>query len=167
MLVVQSVAVIAVGLLAVAGVAKVLSPVSTVGALRALGLPAGSASVRLLGVGEVAVAIGAAVWPSAVGAAGLAYIGFVVFTVVAARRDTPLRSCGCFGRNETPSSPLHRVFNVVAAGALAVLAATGTPILPALDGLELVGFVTVAGLGVHAAYLMLAVLPETLAAARP
>lgn len=163
MLVAQSVAVIAVGLLGLAGVAKVLSPDPTIGALRAVGLPAGPALVRVLGGGEVVVAIAAVVWPFAVGLAGLAYVGFVAFTTLAARRNTPLRSCGCFGRDETPASPLHLAFNVVAAGALGVLAGTGTPLLPALPGLELVGFVAFAALGVYAAYLLLAVLPETLA----
>lgn len=167
MLLAQSVAAIAIGLLALAGVAKVLNPHPTVGALRVAGLPASPVLVRGLGGGEVVVAVAAVVWPLAVGVASLAYVGFVVFTAVAARRDTPLRTCGCFGRDETPSSPLHLVFNVVATGALGFLAVTGTPLLPALPGLELVGFVAFAALGVYAAYLLLAVLPETLAAARP
>lgn len=165
-LVAQSIAAVAVGLLGVAGLAKVLSPDPTVGALRAVGLPAGRRLVRGLGAGEVVVAVTAVLWTPAVMAAGLAYVGFVGFTAVAARLDTPLRSCGCFGRDETPSSPLHVAFNVVAAGSLGVLAVSGTPLLPALPWPELVGFLAFAGLGVYAAYLLLAVLPETLAAAR-
>jgi hypothetical protein len=165
-LVAQSIAAIAVGLLGLAGVAKVLSPDPTVGALRAVGLPAGRGLVRGLGAAEVVVAVAAVLWPPAVAAAGLAYLGFVGFTAVAARLDTPLRSCGCFGRDETPSSPLHVVFNVVAAGALLVLAVSGMPLLPALAWLELVGFLAFAAVGVYVAYLLLAVLPETLAVAR-
>lgn len=167
MLVAQSLAAIAVGLLGLAGVAKFLSPDPTVGALRAVGIPAGRGLVRGLGAGEVVVAVAAVLWPPAVAAAGLAYLGFVGFTAVAARLDTPLRSCGCFGRDETPSTPLHLVFNGTAAGALGVLAVTGTALLPTLAWPELVGFGAFAGLGVYAAYLLLAVLPETLAAVRP
>ncbi len=166
MLVAQSIAAIAVGLLGLAGIAKILSPDPTVGALRAVGLPVGPIAVRILGTGEVAVAVAAVVWAPAVAGAGLAYVGFLGFAAVAARRDTPLRSCGCFGRAETPSSPLHLVFNVVAAGSLGGLALTGTPLLPTLPWPELVGFVAFAALGVHASYLLLAVLPETLSAAR-
>jgi hypothetical protein len=164
----QAIATIALGLLVVAGVAKVVDPDPTSGALRAARLPVRRPLVRFMGVAEVVVA-GAALLavPAAVGFAALAYLGFTGFTAWALRTERPIQSCGCFGSDDTPPGLVHVVVNAVSAGALALLWLRGLGPIPALPAGEIVGFLGFGGLGVFGAYLLLAVLPQTLGAARP
>jgi uncharacterized membrane protein YphA (DoxX/SURF4 family) len=103
-------------LLSVAGVMKVYRPKYTVGALRAAGLPANDALVRLLGVAEVGVGIaaistGAPIWAAATGAF---YLAFAIFVVHALRSGIPIASCGCFGSPDTPPSGGHLVLDLAA-----------------------------------------------------
>lgn len=168
MLTAQAIATIALGLLGVAGFAKVVDPDPTSGALRAARLPGRRSLVRIMGVGEVVIA-GAALSAvsAAVGFAALAYLGFTGFSAWALRTEQPIQSCGCFGSDDTPPGAVHVVVNAVSAGALALLWLRGFGPIPALPAGELVAFLAFGALGVFAAYLLLAVLPQTLGVARP
>ena len=161
----------AAGLLALAAPGKLLRPALTAHALRQLGLPGSALLVRLLGVGELALA--AAVWlaPSRAVLAllALAYAAFAGFVAGALRRGTALSSCGCFGRADTPPTRVH--LGVVTAAALLALAAavTGSASIggvvaegPAY-GLPLLAAVAVS---VWLAWAALAVLPRVVVAAR-
>lgn len=103
----------AAALLALAGAQKVLDPTTTVGALVALRVPATPGLVRTgaaveLAIGVAAVTVGGPV-PWALVAAS--YLAFSAFVVVALQRGTPIGSCGCFGRADTPPSWAHVVVN--------------------------------------------------------
>jgi hypothetical protein len=107
-------AVVAAGLLALAGGMKLVDPTMTVGALRHMGLPSGRRLVRLGSVAELAlgtsaiVAGGAALW----GLVALSYTAFTVFVVVALATGRPIGSCGCFGRVDTPPVWWHAAWVV-------------------------------------------------------
>jgi hypothetical protein len=128
-------------LLLVAGAAKVADPTTTAGALAALGWPSSVGSVRLgAGVeallGAAALVVGGPVLAALVGVSYLAFSGFLV---AALRAGTPLSSCGCFGRADTPAHPVHVVVDAaLAAGALAAAVAGADPLvdaaLPAVAG---------------------------------
>jgi hypothetical protein len=108
-------------LLGAAGIAKVARPADTATALRAAGLPAGPALVRIGAAAEVSVAAAALAEPGPFtgGLVAAAYAAFAVFVVVALRRGWALASCGCFGRPDTPPRRAHAVLNAAAAaGAL-------------------------------------------------
>ncbi|WP_432496880.1 MauE/DoxX family redox-associated membrane protein [Kineococcus gypseus] len=114
-------------LLLVAGVAKLRRPDGTARALRAQHLPAGTGAVRLLGAGEVALALAAlAGAPGAAWAVAAAYAGFTAFVVVALVRDAPLSSCGCFGEPDLPPTRTHVVVTALLAAASAGTAVAGT-----------------------------------------
>jgi hypothetical protein len=164
--------VIACVLLGVAGGAKVADPGPTRGALRALGLPATRVLVIMLGVAELATAVSALIvggrW--AAGAVAVFYLGFAGFVAVALRRETPLSSCGCFGREDTPPTAIHLAVNLTFAAVAVVLIVD--PVGP-LDtvladqpaaGVPFVGWVA---MGTYAAYLLLSVMPRTLARVGP
>ncbi|HJR24771.1 MAG TPA: MauE/DoxX family redox-associated membrane protein [Acidimicrobiales bacterium] len=107
-------ALVAAGLLALAGAMKVVDPTMTSGALREMGLPSHPELVRLLALGElvlgvVAVVVGGSVVWTLVAAS---YIAFGMFVVAALRVDAPIGSCGCFGRADTPPHWLHVVIDV-------------------------------------------------------
>jgi hypothetical protein len=158
-------------LLSLAGAQKLLDPSMTVGALRALRLPASDGLVRLgsavelaLGVAAI-VAGGASLW----GAVAVSYLAFALFVVAALRRGTMIGSCGCFGREETPPHWSHVVLNgalATAAGAMAWWE-TGS-VLDALAGSPTTSAV-VLPLGALALVLLQAAyvdLPRTLLAGR-
>ena len=161
-MVAQAVATIALGLLGASGVAKLVDPEPTTGAMRAARLPASNLLTRLLATVEIVVAVLALAvgGPSVVGAAVL-YTGFGLFTLAALTRRFPLQSCGCFGREDTPPSSLHIAVNLVAAIALFSLPILGFNhvdwTLPALDLGLYTGFSMV---GVAASYLLLTRLPR-------
>jgi hypothetical protein len=158
-------------LLAVAGGAKVVDPAATVGALRALGRPVPAGVVRIGGgveavIGAWAIVTGAAIPVLLVAAS---YLGFSAFVAVALRRGTPIGSCGCFGKVDTPPSPIHLVIDLAAA-AVAVAVAFGGP-LPIADvladqpafGLPFVAFTVIA---TGCAFLALTALPRLQRAVR-
>jgi hypothetical protein len=158
----QAVATIALGLLGASGVAKLVDPEPTTGALRAARLPASNRLTRLLATVEIVVAIAALSvgGPSVLGAAVL-YTGFGLFTFGALTRRFPLQSCGCFGRADTPPSSLHIAFNVVAAIGLFSLSIVGrSPIDWTLPAVELSLFAGFSVIGVGASYLLLTQLPQ-------
>ena len=128
-------ALVAAALLSLAGAQKLLDPTMTVGALRALRLPASPRLVRVGSLGELvlgvaAIAIGGSLvwWLVAV-----SYLGFAAFVLVAMRRGTMIGSCGCFGRDETPPHPIHVVLDAgLAAVAVAMAVWSPGPPLQAL-----------------------------------
>jgi hypothetical protein len=159
---------IAAVVLAVAGVAKTIDPVMTVGALRAAGLPVGPSAVRVAGAVEAVLAIGAAITgePALALAVAASYLAFAGFVAVALVRDLPVGSCGCFGRADAPPSVLHVVVNVGAAvSAVAVALHDGGGLRATLDGQPLAGvpFLVLVGAGVYAAITALTVVPRLLA----
>jgi len=115
-------------LLALAGALKLLDPTMTVGALHRLGLPSGPLLVRSgagaeLALGVLAIVVGGGIW----WLVAASYLAFSVFVGLALGRRSPIGSCGCFGRADTPPRPRHLVLNLLLA-AWAVAAAR------ALDG---------------------------------
>ena len=109
------------GLLLLGGVLKAAQPADTARAVEALGVHASKRLVRTGGVAEVGIAAGALVtgaWPLAAFVA-ISYLMFLTFVVAALRSKTPLSSCGCFGRADTPPTFVHmRAYNVDPAGRL-------------------------------------------------
>ena len=164
----QAVATIALGLLGASGLTKVVDPEPTSGALSAARLPSSSNAARALGLVEVVVAVvGLAVGGLTLLVAALLYLGFAIFTLSALRRRIPIQSCGCFGRDDTPPTWTHVVYNVIASGALAWSFFLGRlPIDWALPPIELVLWIGFAAIGVFASYLLLSRLPQTLALAK-
>jgi len=104
-------------LLGLGGGLEVLHPAGTVGALRAMGLPASVPGVRLGGAVAVLISLGAVVGldrPFAL-AVSVSYLALAAFVLAALARHVPLQSCGCFGRQDTPPTVGHLALNVVAA----------------------------------------------------
>ena len=160
-------AVAAATLLALAGALKVLDPTMTVGALRAIGLPASDGTVRALAGGEVLLGVAALTSSSPLPflLAACSYLAFAAFVGAALRRGTMIGSCGCFGREDTPPHWSHLVLNVGLAAVSAQAVTFGAAPLDLLaerpgDGLVLVGFAALLVALLHAAYVDL---PRTLA----
>jgi hypothetical protein len=157
------------GLLVVAGLPKLRDPLPLVRPLRTTGLPASGLLVRLLALAEVALGVAAVVAPGRVTAAlvAVAYAAFTAFVALAVRRGGVLGSCGCFGRPNTPPTRAHLVLTGGATATAAALAVfpPGTGVwsgaAPASTA-ALAGFAVLLG---ALAYLVLAVLPTTTAAA--
>ena len=155
---------LAVAVLLTAAVAKLADPRPTALALRAAGLPVAPSVVRAGAAAELAVAL-LAVTGSAAGAALLAatYAAFGAFVAVALRRRTPLRSCGCLGKADTPPSRLHLALDAGAAMVGMVAAAGGG--LPVVEHARAAGagpalaFVALLAVGTYACHVALAVLP--------
>jgi len=155
---------VAAGLLVLGRESKARRPDSTVRALGAAGARVPAALVRLFGAAEVAIGISAVLvggrLPGALVAAS--YAGFTAFVAVALRRRTPLASCGCFGRPDTPPTATHLAIiaaGTAVAGWAAVDPLPGIPAVladPTGGGVPLLALV---GLGLWLAYLALAVLP--------
>jgi uncharacterized membrane protein YphA (DoxX/SURF4 family) len=165
MVLAQAVAAIALGLLAASGLAKLVDPEPTTGAMRSARLPASNLVTYVLGTVEVllasaSLAVGGGV--VLVGAAIL-YGGFTVFTFAATRKRIPVQSCGCFGRDDTPPSPLHVSFNLGAMVSLLAVASLGvSPIDWSLPGPQLALYLGFTAIGVYVSYLMLSSLPQLL-----
>jgi hypothetical protein len=145
-------------LLVVAGVAKALDPLPLVKALRAAGLavraPVLTRLVRAGAAIEALVGGVAVVDPSrpAAIAVAVSYAGFTAFVLRALRRDSPLASCGCFGRSDTPPTGTHAVVTGLLSLAAAVLALRPE----ATYGVPLF---LVTGVLAYLTYLVLAALP--------
>jgi hypothetical protein len=148
-------------LLAIAGALKVADPKMTVGALRALRVPATPALVRAgagaeLLIGMLAVTYGsAAVW----WLVAASYGAFAVFVIVAMRAGTMVGSCGCFGREDTPPHTVHVVLDAALAGVAVATAlrGAGAPLAAVLEdpgvGAVVVGLVCVMLYVLHAAFV--------------
>jgi hypothetical protein len=145
-------------LLVAAGVAKARDPLSLVRALRAAGLhvraPLLARWVRVgaaleAGLGVVAVARPTAILAVAVAAS---YAGFTVFVLRALRQGSPLASCGCFGKIDTPPTTGHAWTTALLAVA-AALVATGPTTRPGVP------LLVVSAVLAYLSYVALAVLP--------
>ena len=154
-------------LLVLAGAPKVVRPGDAVNALRAVGIPAPAIFVRILAVAEVAIGVDALVRgnrPSAVFVA-VSYLAFAAFVVVALRRSTPIASCGCFGRADTPPTWIHVAINAAAAAFAVVVAidpGAGLPdVLPDQPAAG-IPFVVLVVCGTLFAYLAMSSLPRLL-----
>ena len=69
---------------------------------------AGGAAEVVIGVG--ALAVGGPVFAALV---ALSYLAFAGFVVVALRSGSPISSCGCFGKVDTPPSLVHVVIDLL------------------------------------------------------
>jgi hypothetical protein len=160
---------VAAALLALAGGQKLVDPTMTVGALRALRVPASPTVVRMgsaaeLALGVVALAVGGRLTWVLV---AISYLAFGVFVVAALRADTMIGTCGCFGRDETPPHPLHVGLDLaLAAVALACAAvASGSPLDVVVEHPgEGAVLVALAALGVWLLHAAFVDLPRALAA---
>ncbi len=147
------------GLLAVAGAAKAWSPDTTARALRAAGLPSRRSLVRAGGAFEAVLGVAALLTglPALAALVAASYLGFAGFIVLALVRGTPISSCGCFGKPDTPPSRLHVVFNLGAAAVAVAVASAPARSLPnalshqPLAGIPLLGLAAATG---YLAYLM-------------
>jgi hypothetical protein len=157
-------------LLALGGAFKVVKPLPTAGALRALGAPGPVLGVRALGAGEAVLGI-AAVLTGARPLAALvaaAYLAYAAFVIVAMRSGTALQSCGCFGEVETPPSSVHVLLNTSCAGVALASAAAGVPSLAdTISAQEWAGvpFLALVAITVGSSYAVLTTLPIALQAA--
>lgn len=158
-------------LLALGGGLKVVRPTETATALAALGLPSQPYLVR--GLGIVEIAIGTAAFLTSHPIASLltasAYVSFAVFVLAARRAETPVQSCGCFGKAETPPSLIHITVNLAAAGIAAMTAARpNTRLIELLadqpgSGVPLL---LLTGVIIYLLYVAITALPQTLRATR-
>jgi hypothetical protein len=164
-------ALVTAALLAVAGALKVVDPAMTVGALRALGLPSSPVLVRAGAAAELVLAAvalaagGQVVW----WLVAASYLAFAAFVVAALRAGTPVGSCGCFGRDETPPHPFHVVLDVGLAGVAAAVALQGGDApLAAVANHPGTGAIVVvlSGLALYLLYAAFVDLPRALVAAR-
>lgn len=159
-------------LLLAAGAIKAIRPGSTRMALRTAGLPNGPTVARLVGAGEVAVALYALVFAGRLGAAAIAaaYLAFAVFAERLRRAGRGAAPCGCFGATSAPVGVSHVAINlVVVATAVGAIAWPSDPAVRASTETPLGGAVF-AGFTVLLAWLVLVALtvaPELAAAARP
>ncbi len=164
----------AAALLGAAGALKVVRPRSTVDALRSASLPgtrsgAGPLAApwagRLLGLGELAVAVAALGFGGRAAAALVfaAYLGFALFTARLLRVAEAGAPCGCFGAEDSPARPLHVLVNAMIAATAAAAVAWPTPGLRAVlaeqpgRGLPFLGLTAMCG---WLLFVMLTVVPD-------
>jgi hypothetical protein len=147
-------------LLVAAGAAKTVEPLSLVRALRAAGLrvraPLLARWVRLFAAAEALLGVVAVVRPGPLvaTAVALSYAGFTAFVLRALRSGSPLASCGCFGKTDTPPTPGHAAVTALLAVAAGLIA------FGPAESLDLPLAVVSATLA-YLTYVMLAVLPLT------
>jgi hypothetical protein len=166
---------IAAALLAIGGALKAVRPRDTAQALTAVGARMPGVSTRTLvrvgGAAEVVIGVGALATGDAVFAAMVAasYALFAGFVVVALRSNAPISSCGCFGKVDTPPSPVHVVVDAAFAVVAVAAAVVGDVALPDVVGDQpLLGipFVLLVVIGLSLVYLAFTSLPKTMAAVR-
>lgn len=153
----------ALALLVVAGAPKVTKPFDLQRALRLAGLRVSHPVIRVFGAVEAVIGLLGLLTGHRVllGLAVLSYLGFAGFVGYALTRATPLSSCGCFGKADTPPTRTHLVVVAALAVCLLIGAVSGAPgVLTATGGL---GFVLLT-LGYSAiicwfGYLVLALMP--------
>lgn len=162
-------------ILVVAGVAKALRPFDTARALATLWSPL-APMVRPLAVGEIAVGVAVLAVGGRPGAVALAvsYAGFAAFLGWALTTSRPVSTCGCFGEPDTPATASHMVACLALAAVGLAAAATG-PVAPvalalarslASDPTGGPALVVLLGALTYALYVLMALLPRTVAARR-
>lgn len=162
---------IAATLLIVGGSAKAVRPGDTARALRIIGLPASAWLVRLGGGFEAVLGAWALATADRAPAVLLAssYAGFLAFVAAARSRGTPIASCGCFGRLDSPPSVVHLVINglaVVVAGAVSIEPGDGFRSVVESQPLLGIPYVVLVIVGAASAMLALTVLPRALGSMR-
>ena len=158
---------IAAALLVAGGALKAVRPADTATALRQSGLPGVPWLVRAGGLVEAGVGAAALVTGDRVAAVlvAVSYAAFALFVVMALRRGTPLASCGCFGKEDSPPTRLHvGLTTAAAAAAVAVAVQPGVGLADVVRTQPLAGvpFLVLLGCGVAFAYLALTSLPRVL-----
>lgn len=156
---------IAATLLLVGGALKARRPDDTARALRGVGFPASNGLVRAGGVVEAIIGASALATGNRLSASllALSYVAFVAFVGLALQRHAPISSCGCFGRAETPPSPLHAILNLAAAGVgVAVALRPRIGFIHVLSDQPLLGvpYLALVALGASLAFLSLSALPR-------
>jgi hypothetical protein len=167
---------IAAALLAIGGASKVVRPRDTAQALTAVGVPlprfvSARLLVRLGGVAEVVIGGGALLTGGDVFASlvAVSYLAFTGFVVAALRSGKPISSCGCFGKVDTPPSPVHVGLDLAFAGVAVAAAIVGDVALPdVLADQPLLGlpFLFLLVIGCSLVFLAFSALPKTMAAVR-
>ena len=167
-MVVQAIAVVVLIVLGASGIAKIINPAPTAGALKGANLPSSESTARALGITEVAASgLGLVLGGLWLAPASLIYAGFGGFVLYALRARVPLQSCGCFGNDDTPPTRIHLVFNVVAAVSLAIAASSGSVSVPWRSApQESLLYIGLAGIGAYLSYQLLALLPSALGTSR-
>lgn len=140
-------------LLLITGAAKIRSPHDIARALGAFGLPVLASLGVTIGVVEIVVGATAMLMPAMLWAQGALYAAFAVWVLLALRRDVPIASCGCLGKEDTPPTGGHLLMNLMAAGLSGAAAREGGPVL--LGGLAGVAQTAVVAGGVFLAYIVL------------
>lgn len=143
------------GLLLLAGVAKVRAPAAAADSLALAGLPDRPVLARLLGVGEVVLALAVLVTGHVLAAIALA-LAYAAFTGVSwwlLRTDQG--SCGCFGAVDAPLSRIHVVTNAAVAVAAAGAATAAVPLPDTMAGTILLAVVVATGAAVLRMLLVL------------
>jgi hypothetical protein len=160
----QAVSAVALILLAASGASKIVEPDPTRGAMAAARLPSSRTISRGLGLFEIlSGVVGLALGGRWLAPAIVVYLGFLVFTIIAVRQRLPIQSCGCFGREDTPPTTAHVVFNAMAAVSLTATALmSGSPVPWSSQPIELAIYLLFALLGAYLAYLLMAQLPSAL-----
>jgi len=119
----------------------------------------------VIGIGALAVG-----GPVFAGLVALSYLVFAGFVVVALRSRSPISSCGCFGKVDTPPSIVHVVIDLVAFGVAVVVAGSGDTValVDVLADQPLFGipFALLVVTGIYLMFLAFTALPKTLAVAR-
>jgi len=155
---------VAAAVLSLGGLAKLVRPIPTAGALRALHLPGPLLGVRSLGLGELIVGVVAVLTGASplLAVVGSMYLAFAIFVVAAKRAGTDIQSCGCFGTIDTPPSVVHVAVNLLFAAVTLTAAVVGVPPLATVLGDQPaagVPFVMLGAVTVYLVYLAIAVLP--------
>ncbi|HJQ77620.1 MAG TPA: MauE/DoxX family redox-associated membrane protein [Acidimicrobiia bacterium] len=140
-------------LLVLTGVAKILSPRDVARAIGALGLPTWTPLGVVIGTVEVGVGVGALLVGAGLWAQGVLYAGFAGWIYLALRREVPLASCGCLGKDDTPPTWAHLVMNLIAVAVSLAAAAAGPVRL--IGGLGSIAQLAVVAAGVLLAYIVL------------
>lgn len=154
-------------LLLVSGGAKLADPGPTSGALRVAGLVSSAGVVYGLAVAEIATGAAALIfggrWTG--WATAILYGAFGGFVILALRRGSPIASCGCFGKADTPPTVIHVFVNAagVAGGIWAGLS-NSPSLVSVLGGQPMAGvpYLFFLAAGTYAAYLLLTALPTVL-----
>ncbi len=118
-----------------------------------------------MGLGAAALLVGGVF---ALGVA-VSYVLFAVFVLAALRAGSPISTCGCLGKVDTPPSMIHVTLNLSFAVVAAVAAFTAGIELPeVLSHQPLAGipFLLLLGVGCSLVALSWSSLPKTLALAR-
>jgi len=153
------------GVLALAGLAKLRSPLSARRALAVAGLTSGKALARGIGTAELALAAVCLIAPGRATALALAlaFLAFAAFLVRVMRAEAESVPCGCFGDDSLPVTRAHVGFDLIAAAVAA--AAAIVPPVPLTEagagGVELAVLLIGVGCCVYLCYLIFTLLPST------